>query len=237
MPRLSLNGDDLPTLAAIAIAASSLAAVAHEALGHGGACLASGGTILRLSSVFFRCAPGTDLTDVAGPVGNLAAFAVAALFLRKARSPHARFFWLQLAAFSLFWFSGHLAYSAIRNDGDWGFLGALPAVRFAAIATGIVLYVLTLRFVAGANAVPQRLRVAWLVATAGAVVAASLDPVTKPAAMREAFLEIGIASLGLWFAAPRGKRPSVVLARSNGWIAAGMLALLLFAITLGRGLV
>jgi hypothetical protein len=237
MPRLSLNGDDVPTLAAIAVAASCLAAVAHEALGHGGACLASGGTILRLSSVFFRCAPGTNLTDVAGPLGNLVAFGFALLFLRLTQSPHARLFWLQLAAFSLFWFSGHLVYGAIRNDGDWGFLGTWPAARIVAALTGVVLYAVTLRFVARANAVPQRLRVAWLVATLGAVAAAALDPVTPLAAMREAFLEIGVASFGLWFAAPRRPRAAVAIPRSNGWIAAGALALVLFAALFGRGLV
>jgi hypothetical protein len=47
---------DFPTLVAIAIVAYALANVAHEGLGHGGACLAVGGQARSLSAIHFDCA-------------------------------------------------------------------------------------------------------------------------------------------------------------------------------------
>ena len=52
--------DDAATIAAAAIIAACLTTIAHEALGHGGACLASGGRIVLLTSVYFECARTRD---------------------------------------------------------------------------------------------------------------------------------------------------------------------------------
>src|ERR1039457_4520980 len=46
---------DLPTVTAIALVAYAASNVLHEAVGHGGTCLALGGRPLVLSSVHFEC--------------------------------------------------------------------------------------------------------------------------------------------------------------------------------------
>ena len=49
-----MKGDvDRPTLAAIAVVAFALANLAHEGMGHGGACLLAGGRALALSAIHF----------------------------------------------------------------------------------------------------------------------------------------------------------------------------------------
>src|SRR5258708_35955427 len=54
------------TLAAIAAVAFIVACVSHEAVGHGGMCLAVGGRIALLTSVYFHCANGGPITHAAG---------------------------------------------------------------------------------------------------------------------------------------------------------------------------
>ena len=52
--RLQANTDDRLTVFAIAILAGCIATAAHEAVGHGTACIVLGGTITRLTSVYFN---------------------------------------------------------------------------------------------------------------------------------------------------------------------------------------
>jgi hypothetical protein len=68
-----------------------------------------------------------------------------------------------------------------------------------------------------------------------AVVAAAFDPSVPLAAMHDAGLEIGAASVGLLFV--RSSASPVPLPRSAAWIAAGATGFLLFIATLGRGAV
>ena len=68
--------DNAATIAAAAIIAACLTTIAHEAFGHGGACLASGGRIELLTSVYFECAPRAWPIALAGPLGDLAWAAV-----------------------------------------------------------------------------------------------------------------------------------------------------------------
>src|SRR6266545_935916 len=77
---------DLLTVIAIALVAYAASNVLHEAVGHGGACIALGGEPLVLSSVHFECdeksmsalarrcvsAAGTGANFVAGVVALLA---------------------------------------------------------------------------------------------------------------------------------------------------------------------
>ncbi|WP_204350380.1 hypothetical protein, partial [Klebsiella pneumoniae] len=48
-----------------------LAVVAHEAIGHGAMCLASGGRIRLLTTVYFRCVAGNSWVAATGPLMNL----------------------------------------------------------------------------------------------------------------------------------------------------------------------
>ena len=64
------------TLVAVSAVSFIVACVAHEAIGHGGMCLAVGGRIRLLTSVYFSGTNGGALTDAAGPLMNLVAGAV-----------------------------------------------------------------------------------------------------------------------------------------------------------------
>src|SRR2546427_12216866 len=64
---------DVPTVVAIAIVAYVLADVLHEAEGHGGACVLTGGKPLVLSTVHFDCGGDSRWWAAAGPLVNLAA--------------------------------------------------------------------------------------------------------------------------------------------------------------------
>src|ERR1035437_4156427 len=75
---------NLPTVVAIAVVAYAASNVVHEALGHGGACLALGGRPLVLSSVHFDCgdnAMGTLARRGVAAAGTIANFIAGALAL------------------------------------------------------------------------------------------------------------------------------------------------------------
>ncbi|WP_426029831.1 hypothetical protein [Caulobacter sp. DWP3-1-3b2] len=103
--------DDTVTLAAIGVVAACLAATAHEAVGHGGACLAVGGGVALLSNVFFRCQGGAPIVDLAGPLGNLgmALVALAGLLVWRGAGQASKLFLTALLAFSAFWARDALA--------------------------------------------------------------------------------------------------------------------------------
>jgi len=63
--------DDAATIGAISLVAMCLVTFDHEALGHGGTCLAAGGRILELTSAIFRCDLRSPWIAPAGPIANL----------------------------------------------------------------------------------------------------------------------------------------------------------------------
>src|SRR5205085_10953058 len=112
------------TLAAIAALAFIVACVAHEAVGHGGTCIAAGGHITLLTSVYFHCANGGLLPSAAGPLINLAVGSILWATLRRAwslLSAHWRLFITLAMAFNLFWGAGYFVYSAVTDMSDWAF--------------------------------------------------------------------------------------------------------------------
>jgi hypothetical protein len=111
---------DLLTTAAIAIAATVITNFIHEGLGHGGACLATGGQPLAISTVHFECSAETRLVAAGGTLANLisgALFWAAARAVKRA-APWRYFFWL-LMTFDLFQAGGYFLFSGIGNVGDW----------------------------------------------------------------------------------------------------------------------
>lgn len=243
--------DDAVTVGAIAVIAMCAATVAHEAVGHGSACLLLGGRITLLTSVYFRCAVESRFVSPAGPLGNLVAGLIGwtAMRMLPASLSRAKLFALLLAGFSFFWAFGYLVSSLATNNGDYAiaahdFLGQSYAQwRVGGIVAGAVLYLLFSRaFVAAAaELLGQRttniLRIAWLAATIAAVAAAALYAPDRNDAMIQAVLEIGAASVPLLI--PRrhavgvGNMPPV--ARSPAWIAAAIIVFAVFALTLGAG--
>jgi hypothetical protein len=118
---------DRLTVTAIGVVAFCLANLAHEGLGHGGACLFVGGRPLALSSAWFDgdlagvSSWGRRFVTAAGTLANLLVglAALAALRRAPAASPHARFFLWLLAMANLFPAGGYLMVSPLAGFGDW----------------------------------------------------------------------------------------------------------------------
>lgn len=233
------SNESLGTLGALGALAYFATDAIHEVLGHAVACLLQGNRILLLNSAFFRSAPGSYATDLAGPLANLGAALALVLFLRRAARPGpARVFLRLLCVLGLFWASGEMVLSALTLGDDWGFaIASLPAPgawRALLSATGILLYLLGIRLLVRWGLGRTRGRILYAAAGLAACAAALAYAPDRLAAVREAALETFGANLGLLFlpASPAADP----LPRSRGWMLAAALALPLFAATLGRGL-
>jgi hypothetical protein len=143
---------DAVTITAIAVAAYALATVLHEELGHGGACLLTGGTLVSMSTVAVECSNENRLVIAAGSIMNVLTAAVCFL-LGRMTPPKASslrfFFWLTMAV-SLFMPAGYFLFSGIGGFGDWALFiqGLKPewAWRVGLIIFGAVAYMAVARF-------------------------------------------------------------------------------------------
>ncbi|HXC16427.1 MAG TPA: hypothetical protein VNV60_03195 [Holophagaceae bacterium] len=245
--------DDAATLAALGVLAYLLADGIHEALGHGGACLLGGRHVQLLSSAYFHSTPGSAWTDVGGPLANLGTALLFGLALRRRiASPEMRLFLRLALAFNLFWASGQMIYSAVSLKDDWAFAiaGLEPQWLWRAGlgAVGVFFYewgisALARGLAADGAAGPTRTRrllIPYVAAGLAACAAALFFRPDRHGALHEAILETFGANLGLLLAlrsrAP-ATAPFTAIARRRGWVLAASLALLIFAATLGRGLV
>ena len=149
--------DDMLTIVGIAIITYMLATLLHEAVGHGGACILSGGTVLAISTVDMECSVDTRLMMAGGTLMNIAAGALCfALGRVTARtSPRLRYFmWLSMTV-NLLTAAGYFGFSGIGGFGDWaGFIQGLgPASVWTIVAWrigmtifGAAAYLLVARF-------------------------------------------------------------------------------------------
>src|SRR5579872_2162589 len=118
---------DWLTVSAIAVVAHALSVSIHEALGHGGACVAVGCTPRLLTTMQFQgdehslSKTAVDAVSAGGSVANLAAAAIAILLLSRHRGPARTgwfFLWL-FATVNLLAAAGYPLYSGLANIGDW----------------------------------------------------------------------------------------------------------------------
>jgi hypothetical protein len=251
---------DWYTVAAIGLTAMCVTTVDHEALGHGGMCLAIGGHITVLTSSVFRCNVHSVWIDPAGPFANVLAGTVS--LLMATRIPRhltaLRLLLTLVTSFSFFWEAGYLIKAMLDRHGDLyftaeDFLGE-PSLwwRITGIAIGVVLYWITVRWVSrslaglfpNTDSARRAARVAWAAATVGTALAAL--PALAHAGgelltLKDAVLEIGAASFPLLFI-PRKRFVSTAVSRPTPICRSGLaigLSLtlyLFFIITLGRGL-
>jgi hypothetical protein len=245
--------DDMATVIAIAAMAACTSDLAHEAMGHGSACLLSGAQITLLNNAFFTCSHVGHYVAVAGPLGNLTAGLIAFLAqsLIPVRRPGLRLYALLVMSFSLFWEAGYLIQAMIRDSGDSVFayrelIGPENAtVRIVAVAIGIAAYFLFSRmltsgavvFAGAPGRVAWLLRPAWLAGVAAMALAASLFAPDRWGAMHDAALSIA-ASFPLLFPGRPARMPAEFappIARNRAVIALGALVFVAFAMTLGRG--
>ncbi len=136
---------DLFTIVAITIVSTVITSFIHEAVGHGGMCVATGGNPIVLSTVHFECSAEPRLLAAGGTLANLILGALswgAARAFRKSASW--RYFFWQLMTFNLFDAGGYFLFSGIGNFGDWAAVVAgwhpVWAWRSGLIALGVLTY-------------------------------------------------------------------------------------------------
>ncbi len=226
--------DDAVTVAALGMLAASLTTVAHEAIGHGGACLSSGGRIALLTNVYFECAPRASWIAAFGPLGNLSWAFLAWLALRAtpAQAAATRLVLVLTMTLSMFWEAGYMLYAAVLNEGDYiiaarGQFGAVGwPLRVGLFIAGLALYLFARRlasseaapFASAPGRVQRTFRIAWLAAALSAAVAALLYAPDRIGSLRQGALEIGAAALPMLFPAPI---PSSALKRprsASAWV-------------------
>ncbi len=128
---------DIVTLIAITGVAYVIANGMHEGVGHGGACLLTGGRCVALSAVFFECDRSALSSSAhrwiasAGTLANLVLGAVALLLLTRPgrRATPVRYFLWLLMTVNLLQGAGYLFFSGVAGIGDWADViqGAEPA--------------------------------------------------------------------------------------------------------------
>ena len=119
---------DWLTVIAIAAIASALSTQLHEAVGHGGACLALGGRVTEWGAFYVNCnADGAPpmvarLVAAAGSTMNLLTALIAFALLRATppTRPRARFFWWLMFTVGGFEWAGYYFFSGVSGLGDWG---------------------------------------------------------------------------------------------------------------------
>lgn len=171
--------DSAMMLAALGILAYAASMMTHEAIGHGGFCLAVGGHNAMLTAWGERC----DFSGVhpsgfeaAGPGVQFGAGLLASLVLHLIPPAAARlryFLWLYMV-FNLLISSGYISFSGVTNYGDAAVLiaGLHPRIvwRGGLILLGSVVYFLSMQAAAlelkrfgGLNAESRRLfRLVWI---------------------------------------------------------------------------
>jgi hypothetical protein len=235
--------DNVATVAAIGLLAYVSADIAHHALGHGAACLAQGGWIRSLSSVYVDCSLTGTAIDLACPFANLVIGLAAVLGIRIVRrtSTAAQLFFILAAAFNLLWFALQLVFSAATRTDDWAWamqeFHIREPVRYVMIAVGALLYVLTVRFI-GSQMSPfacprARAKIivgaAWLTAGAIACATAAFDHHAAAAILRHAAPQSLLLSIGLLLVPARAARlassddAAAAVTRSVRWILVAML--------------
>ena len=153
-----LSLPDAPTVAAIALVAYAASNVLHEAVGHGGACLAFGGKPLVLSSVHFECgeqAMGALALRGVAAAGTIVNFVTGVLALAVFKTanplhrPHAAYFLWLFTTLNLLSGAGYFLFSGVGGIGDWADVarGTIPSLiwRPAMSAVGGALYFLLAR--------------------------------------------------------------------------------------------
>ncbi len=252
--------DDLWTLAAIGVLAAMAATLSHELIGHGAGCLAAGGEVRLVTTVFFRCEGAGAIGDLGGPLGNLAwgMIALGMMSSRRVAHPEARLFLLLTGGFSLFWFFGQLALAGLTTGDDWIYAahqaGWPPEWRIGAVVGGVAGYDLTRRAmtrsmrtlapVAGWSAVGRRFLFPWLAGLGAMLVSAALYAPAQGRGVMDVLLGFGAAPLGLVLALVMAKRQGPTgedanrapLPRRLTWITPAAILYVVFCATLGLGI-
>jgi len=257
---------DLLTVTAIALVAYAASNVAHEAIGHGGACVVLGGKPHVLSSVHFDCgeeaisalarrgvaAAGTIVNFIAGAIGLVALTAT-----NPVRKPHMSYFLWLFTTLNFLMGAGYFLFSGVGNIGDWTDVAsgtASPLIWRPAMAVlGGALYFFLARrsgqrlgaLVGSDDAAMRRSRLLSVPAYVAGGLLFCLSGLFNPVgpvliAISAAAASFGGASGLLWLTQfTRGSTRSAEpaeLNRSYAWIVAGCIAAAIFVGILGPGI-
>jgi hypothetical protein len=249
--------DSIGTIVAIGLLAYASADIAHHVFGHGAACLALGGRIISLSSVFVQCSIRGATIDLAGPFASLVIGLAALLVARMAKraSSATRLFFILAAAFNLLWFALQFAFSAATRTDDWAWamhqLHVAEPIRYGMIAFGALAYLFLVRLIATQLApfAHPRARLwtivltAWLSAGALACATAAFDHNAGANLLGKAAEQSLGLSLGLLFVPRRTARlprlesaEATVLAFSIPWVVAAVVVGAASILVLGPGI-
>jgi hypothetical protein len=234
------------TTVAVALVAFIAACVAHEVVGHGGACLVEGGDVTLLSTVYFRCQGGGVVADLGGPLANLVLGVACLTLLRGQRwSRDAKRLLVLGFAFNFLWLAGCMLWSSIAGQSDFAYavhlLGpAEPAMRVVVGFLGLVLARSTVRVVARQGLSRTTLRVSYVTAgvASGVSVLFFVGPVLP--ALWEAALEGFGAMAWLLFVPNAGAavKPDAVQSAGESlpaWLAISSVTAMSVFLLLGRG--
>ncbi len=147
---------DRLTVAAMAVLVYVAANVLHEGLGHGGACVLTGGAPRLWTSVSFQCdvasAGAGRLVAAGGTVTNLIAGGLAALAYRRSAPDRVaqRFCWWLFATVNLLQAFGYWLFSGVGRIGDWAVVMAPVEPQWLwravlAVAGGVLYWLATRR--------------------------------------------------------------------------------------------
>jgi len=240
---------------AAAAAAYAAADIAHEGLGHGGACLLEGGRLLVLSTTYADCSLSTRFIDGAGPTAGIIVALLAWLWVRLVppRRFAARAFLVCLYAFAIFWNVGYMLKSGLFDAGDWASVirGLQPTLFWHAslVAAGIVFYALAMRFLAHAirtrlagsgEGTPRGFAIAaYGTAALLSALAAAFDPRGAATILGDALPSslgaVGFAYVG-WIMSRRDPALRLAATPSGSWQVGGFAVAALFIAVLGPGL-
>lgn len=245
------SSNDAATVVGVGALAAILAAICHETLGHGLACVGVGGHINLLTSIWFRCSKYAPITDAGGPMGNLVAGSLGVVLLGYTRpSPPGRLLLFMFGGLNLFWFMGQLTFESLTHTHDdwYWLLQSAPAIwRPVGAVVGIAGYVLTVRWLSAVvrkQAGPQAHTIRWAYAAA-AVSAIIAGLMWGPGPLRsavEGFSTFGINSFGLLIVARKASRAvehdagAQPVSRSWAWICFCAVSFGIFLLVQARGM-
>jgi hypothetical protein len=248
-------------LGALGILAYAASMMTHEALGHGGYCLAVGGHNVMLTAWGEGCSLHPPGIEAAGPGVQFGAGLLAWLTLRRLPRRTARlryFFWLYMV-FNLVISSGYVAFSGVTDFGDAAViiagLKAHAVWRGALILLGAAVYLLSMRATAlelkrfaGLDDGSRRLfRLVWIPYVAAGVFACCTGALNRTMGHGAAIGLAAASSFGsglgmLWLPdmqrgmALRAPAPSVYLRWSASWAVAAVIVVVAFLFLIGPGL-
>jgi len=254
---------DPSTVIAIAVVAYMFGTMLHEAVGHGGACLLTGGVPKEITTVSMDCSVDNRVVTAGGTIANVLAGIILFAILRLAprTSPRLMYFLWIAMTINLFAAAGYFAFSGIGGFGDWAMfiqgLGTQWVWRVGMTVFGVAAYMAvarlslsemrpligsdkTLRF---ANAVGLT-KLPYFAGGILACVAGSLNPqgwilVALSAAASTFGGSSGLLWMPNWLRGsriPLGSEPEPMpIVRSWAWIAAAGLLAVLFIVVPGPG--